>query len=206
MAAAPIRSFLRHVARAQWRRSEKQAALGRIDEHIMRAKDELLKPRVTDEVKHTILDDLRDKITGIIIDEKLLSERQSQDVHTIQLLRARQEDLESQLAAHEGRLTSVEKTEHQEHELFEHALHDIENELAKSATDAGYVEEKEEELSKEIVHEQDVRRKKIEQITAALRRVEDTHARLARKKSVDQIQLTRLARMISKHKRALANI
>lgn len=206
MAAAQIRSFLRHVAWAQQRRSQKQAALGRIDEHITRAKEELLKPRIKEEVKRTILDDLRDKITSIVIDEKLLSERQHQDEHTIQLLRARQESLESQLVAHEGRLTSVEKTEHQEHELFERALHDIEDDFAKSAKNAGYVEDKEEELSNDIAHEQDVRKKKIEQITAALRRIETQHERLSRKKNVDKEQLTRLARMISKHKKALENI
>lgn len=171
----------------------------------MYVKGELLKPRITDETKSTIIDNLRDKITSIIIDEKLLSEQQQHDAHTIQLLRARLEQLESQLVVQGERLSSVEKAEHQEHVLFEHALNDIEDELARPAENRKRVKTRGKDLD-EAVRGQDVRRKKIEQITAALRRVEREHERLARKKNVDQEHLTRLARMIRRHKVALENI
>ncbi len=206
MAPLQIRSFLRHVAKAQRRRDQKQAALGKIDEHITRAKKELLKPHTKKDDQRTIIDELRDRITSIIIDEKLLSDRQRQDEHTIQFLRARLEQLESQLAAQGGRLGSVEKSEHAKHDLFEQALHDIEDRLAESSEEVVRVEEKEEELSKELAREEDVRKKKIEEITKTLRRIEAEHGRLSKRKDVDQKQVTRLARMIDRHKKALEKI
>lgn len=204
---------MRHIARAQEGRNQKKAALGKIKTHIYRAKAELLKPRVTQDVKRTILDDLKDKITSIIIDEKLITERQRQDEHTICLLRARLEHLEAKQVTQEGSIHSFALSEHNMHETFEQALHDIEDQIAASQHEVVHVEQeeqklakKEDVLAKKIKEEEDVRIKKIREITSALQRIEDVHAQLSKKKSADPKQISRLARMIKKHKNAIENV
>lgn len=213
MSNVKVRTFLRHVAMAQGRRNQKHAALGKIKTHIRRARTELLKPRLPQDVKRTILNDLKDRITSIIIDEKLIFERQRQDGHTIRLLRARIEDLEAQQAKQEGALNSHSTSEHNAHELFEQALHNIEDQLADSQREVVVVMREEKELAKKekalakkLWHEEDVRIKKIREITKALASIEAVHARLSKRKNADPKQVSRLARMIEKHKKAIEKV
>lgn len=213
MSNVKVRTFLRHVARAQGRRYQKQAALGRIKTHIRQAKSILLKPRLQQDVKRTILDDLKDRITSIIIEEKLILERQRQDEHTIRFLRARIEDLEAQQAKQEGMVNSFALSEHNRHEVFENALHDIEDKLADSQREAAAMQregkelaKKEEALAGKLRHEEDVRIKKIQEITDALAGIEAVHARLSKRKNADPKQVSRLARMIKKHKKAIEKV